>query len=82
MSLPDSTRGVSISSLEERLLDVDAVCQDGVFDPGPKKIINKSVSWDLPAIDVMNFTAVIGPGAFCILTLEPLVSVAINKKLH
>lgn len=80
--LPASARRVSISSLEERPLDVDAVCQDGVFDPGPKKIINKSVIWDLPVIDVLSFAAVIGHGAFCILTTEPLVSVTINKKLH
>lgn len=82
VSLPESARRVSISSLEERPLDVDAVCQDGVFDPGPKKIINKSVTWDLPVIDVISFTAVTGHGAFCILTTEPSVSLAINKKLH
>lgn len=71
VSLPGSTRWVSISSLEERLLDVDVVFQDAVFDPGPKKIINKSVSRDLPVIDVISFTAVIGLGAFCILITEP-----------
>lgn len=60
VSLPDRARRVSISTLEERPLDVDPVCQDDVFDPGPKKITNKSVIWDLPVIDVISFTAVIG----------------------
>lgn len=82
MTLPDSTGWVSIPGLEERLLDVDSVCGDGIFDPGPRKTINKSINWDLPVTDAAGFTAVMGLGAFWTLTTEPFVSVGINKKLQ
>lgn len=79
VTLPDSTSWVSIPGLEARLLDVDSVCRDGIFDPGPRKIITKSIGWDLPVTGAVGFTAVMGLGAFWILTTKLFVPVGINK---